>query len=132
MISLDTNVLVRFFTQDDDEQYQKVIQLFANLENTHAKAFIPMLVLLEVNWVLSHLYKIKRQEIIDNLLLLCETEFLVIENINQVKNTLLLAKNNSFDLSDLLIACRCQSANHLPVITFDKKASKHLNFELLD
>lgn len=131
MISLDTNVLVRFFTQDDDEQYQKVVQLFVNLENTHAKAFIPMLVLLEVNWVLSHLYKIKRQEIIDNLLLLCETEFLVIENSNQVKNTLLLAKNNSFDLSDLLIACRCQVANNLPVMTFDKKASKYLNFELL-
>ncbi|STZ07273.1 Uncharacterised protein [Moraxella caprae] len=81
-----------------------------------------MLVLLEVNWVLSHLYKIKRQEIIDNLLLLCDTKFLVVENANHVKNTLLLAKNNTYDLSDLLIACRCQSANNLPVMTFDKKS----------
>lgn len=129
---MDTNILVRFFAQDDDEQFLKVTQLFANLENNNAKAFIPILVLLEVNWVLSHLYKIKRHEIIDNLLLLCDTEFLVIENSNQVKNTLSLAKTNTFDLSDLLIACRCQSANHLPVMTFDKKASKHLGFELLD
>lgn len=132
MISLDTNVLVRFFTQDDDEQFLKVTQLFANLENENTKAFIPMLVLLEVNWVLSHLYKIKRTQIIDNLLLLCETQFLMIENEKQVKTTLLSAKTNSFDLSDLLIACRCQSENHLPVMTFDKKASKHLNFELLN
>lgn len=131
MISLDTNVLVRFLTQDDNKQFQKVLTLFADLENNNEKAFVPLLVLLEVNWVLSHFYQIDRQQIIENLLFLCDAKFLMIENTITVKATLKNAKTTSFDLSDLLIACRCEVAHHLPVMTFDKKASKYPNFELL-
>lgn len=131
MISLDTNVLVRFLVKDDEVQYQTVLDFLMELENTNRHAYIPLLVVLEINWVLSFRYKIARIDIIEQLLELMENPVFCFENQVKLEQVLLLAKNNTFDLSDLLIACRCQVANNLPVMTFDKKASKHLNFELL-
>lgn len=132
MIALDTNILVRFFTKDNPQQLEKVVELFSKLEHENQQAFIPMLVILETNWVLAHFYKIERLQIIDNLLLLFKAEFLSIENSAHLKDILLKAKNNTFDLSDLLIACRCAVSQHLPVMTFDKKASKFEHFQLLE
>ncbi|MFW2178057.1 MULTISPECIES: hypothetical protein [unclassified Moraxella] len=54
-----------------------------------------------------------------------------VENADDVKAMLLQARNNTFDLSDMLIACRCAVENHLPVVTFDKKASKIDKFILM-
>ncbi|OPH39482.1 PIN domain-containing protein [Moraxella equi] len=132
MVSLDTNVLVRFLVKDDENQYQTVLNFLMNLENKNAQAYIPLLVVLEVNWVLSFRYKITRIDIIEQLLELMENPVFCFESQTKLEQVLLSAKNNTYDLSDLLIACRCQSANNLPVMAFDKKASKHLNFELLE
>lgn len=121
MVSLDTNVLVRFLVKDDENQYQTVLNFLMDLENKNAQAHIPLLVVLEVNWVLSFRYKITRIDIIEQLLELMENPVFCFESQTKLEQVLLSAKNNSFDLSDLLIACRCQSANHLPVMTFDKK-----------
>ena len=43
MITIDTNVIVRFLTRDDEVQYQKAYQVFASSE----QIFIPKTVILE-------------------------------------------------------------------------------------
>jgi predicted nucleic-acid-binding protein len=48
MKALDTNILVRFFVQDDVKQANKVIQLFTKAEQYNEPLFIPLLVVLEV------------------------------------------------------------------------------------
>jgi predicted nucleic acid-binding protein len=52
MIAIDTNVLVRLLTRDDEPQFQQAATLFA--EN---KIFIPETVILETEWVLRFAYK---------------------------------------------------------------------------
>ncbi|MFW2178056.1 MULTISPECIES: hypothetical protein [unclassified Moraxella] len=64
MISLDTNILVRLFAKDNPAQLQQVVDLFNQLETNNQQAFIPLLVLLETNWVLGHFYNIERLQII--------------------------------------------------------------------
>lgn len=59
MIAIDTNILVRFLTQDDPEQYQKSIHIFASKE-----LFIPDTVVLETEWVLRFAYKFEPAQII--------------------------------------------------------------------
>lgn len=88
--------------------------------------------ILEINWVLSFRYKITRIDIIEQLLELMENPVFCFESQTKLEQVLLSAKTNTYDLSDLLIACRCQSANRLPVMTFDKKASKYSHFKLLE
>ncbi len=132
MISLDTNVLTRFIVKDDPKQLDKVIGLFYQLEQNNKQAFISMLVLIELNWVLSFSYNMTRDEVIGYLLKIINTPIFAVENKIQVKRILKDAKNNTFDLADLLIACRCEVENNTPIMTFDKKASKFAWFELIN
>lgn len=131
MTSLDTNILVRYLVQDDMAQYRKVTRLLTELESKHQKAFVPLLVLLETNWVLSYSYGLTRTQIIEGFFALLNLPMLVIENQQKFEKILYLAKDTRFDLSDLLIACRCEKDSHLPIMTFDKRASRLTSFELL-
>lgn len=60
MTAIDTNVLVRFLTRDDEQQFQKAVRLFA------ANAvFIPTTVILETEWVLHYAYGFALTAILD-------------------------------------------------------------------
>ena len=58
MIAIDTNILVRLITQDNESQYQLSLELFKSQQ-----IFIPDTVILETEWVLRFAYKIKPKEI---------------------------------------------------------------------
>lgn len=49
MTALDTNVLVRYLAQDDETQFQKILQM---LNRKRAIFFVCDLVLAETDWVL--------------------------------------------------------------------------------
>lgn len=51
MIAVDTNIIVRFLTRDDEEQFRISSQVFLNNE-----VFIPDSVILETEWVLRYAY----------------------------------------------------------------------------
>jgi len=52
MIGLDTNVLVRFLTQNDPDQAARANETIAALAH-EAPAFVPRAVILELVWVLE-------------------------------------------------------------------------------
>lgn len=131
MISLDTNVLVRFLTQDDMSQYLTVAQLLTHLEKDNRQAFVSLLVVIEINWVLGFSYRLERVQIIEALLALMELPMLNFEHSQKLKACLQNARQDTFDLSDLLIALKSSEHDALPVMTFDKKASKAQGFTLL-
>ena len=62
MTALDTNVLVRFLSQDEDTQFRKVLQM---LNRKRATFFVCDLVLAETDWVLRSLYAWSGEEVAD-------------------------------------------------------------------
>jgi predicted nucleic-acid-binding protein len=58
MIAVDTNVIVRLLTRDDEDQFQKSLALFQDQD-----VFIPDTVLLETEWVLRFAYHFNPNEI---------------------------------------------------------------------
>lgn len=116
---------------DDNAQYNKVNTLLSNLEKENKQAFIPSLVILEVIWVLSSSYKVTRSRLIECLSCLLNIDTFNIEHSDELTTLLEFAKSNTFDISDLMIAYRCQIEQNLPVMTFDKKASKFPLFQRL-
>nr|WP_318729138.1 hypothetical protein [Roseofilum sp. Guam] len=52
MVSINTNIVVRILTQDDEQQYQKILDLLQNND-----VFIADTVILETEWVLRFAYK---------------------------------------------------------------------------
>ncbi|MCV6638600.1 type II toxin-antitoxin system VapC family toxin [Candidatus Albibeggiatoa sp. nov. NOAA] len=129
MNAIDTNILARFLMNDDDVQAQKVHQLFKQAEVQHTTLFIPMLVVIELIWVLESAYKIERTNILDAIHDLTHMPTLTFENLPALKNFIITARTSNFDLSDLLIAYSAQTQGYDKVITFDKKASKFELFE---
>ncbi|NJN20064.1 MAG: type II toxin-antitoxin system VapC family toxin [Leptolyngbya sp. RL_3_1] len=55
MIAVDTNVVVRLLTQDDETQSQQSLRLFQD----EVTIFIPTTVILETAWVLRAVYEFK-------------------------------------------------------------------------
>jgi predicted nucleic-acid-binding protein len=59
MIAVDTNIVVRFLTQDDPEQYQKSVHLFSTQD-----IFLADTVMLETEWVLCYAYAYEPAQIL--------------------------------------------------------------------
>lgn len=52
MIAVDTNIVIRFLTRDDEQQYQQAYALFQ-----HYQISIANTVFLETEWVLRYAYE---------------------------------------------------------------------------
>ncbi len=131
MKAIDTNILIRFITKDDEKQAQLVYQLFKKSEENNEKLFVPILVVLEVIWVLQSVYGISNADILSIFSDLLLMPIFLFESEEVVRNFIDSAQNTKFDLSDLLIAHSAYSSDCQPVLTFDKTASKFKYFELL-
>ncbi len=115
MICVDTNVIVRFLTRDDERQYKKSYSIFKSQE-----IFIPDTVILETEWVLKFAYNFKPIEISDAFV-----ELFGLRNIH-LSNPAFIAKaiewhKHGMDFSDALHLSQCQQLEKF--YTFDKKLS---------
>jgi len=62
MVTVDTNVLVRLLTRDQEEEFQRAYRVF----QTHP-VFIPTTVILETEWVLRYAYHFASKQVIGAL-----------------------------------------------------------------
>lgn len=64
MIGLDTNVLIRYLTRDDEPAFQVASDLIRSAELSGESVVIGIAVLLEAEWVLRSCYRLKKDEIL--------------------------------------------------------------------
>lgn len=131
MKAIDTNILIRFLVGDDEMQAKKVYSIFKKAESEKKELFVPLLVVLEMIWVLESLYDISRTEILDSISDLLLMPIFKFNQQSALQQLLHSAQGNKYDLSDLLIAHSAKINGCEAVITFDKKASKFELFELV-
>jgi len=129
--ALDTNVLVRFLVVDDEKQADMVRTLFKKTESKQQKLYVPLLVVLELLWVLAAVYSIPRNKILDALQSMLLMPVLSFDSPVALQDFIHSAKNGKEDLSDLLIAHAAVESGYDTVLTFDKKASEFRRFQLL-
>ena len=131
MKGVDTNILVRFLVSDDKEQSEKVYTLFKQAESEKGLLFVPLLVILELIWVLDSVYEISRAEIVDSVSDLLLMPILKFEHQSALQQFTRFSQKNNHDLSDLIIAYSAKEQGCENVLTFDRKASRSDLFELL-
>ncbi len=125
MTGLDTNVLVRYFTQDDPEQFQGTLTL---LNRKGAKFFVPDIVLIELDWVLGEVYDWSKAEIVETIANLMTVHNLLFENEPRLHRALKAVRQGA-DLSDELIVALCDGSGCKDIATFDKGMIKrHKSF----
>ena len=130
MKGIDTNILIRFLIGDDELQSKRVYNIFKKAESEKKEFFVPLLVILELIWVLESVYEIARTEILDSISELILMPILKFEHQSALQQFTHSAQDNRYDLSDILIANSAKAQGCETVITFDKKASQSNLFEL--
>jgi predicted nucleic-acid-binding protein len=114
MITLDTNIWVRYLTNDDQLQACRALKL---LEQADA-VFLPKTVLLELEWVLRAAYRVKPADIHRSLLQILGLPITVAESAGQVAAALDYYEQG-YDLADALHLASSDTAR--AVYTFDEK-----------
>lgn len=130
MKGIDTNILVRFLIGDDEQQAKKVYNIFKKAESEKDELFVPLLVVLELIWVLESVYEISRADILDSIREFLLLPILRFEHKSVLQQFTLSAQANRYDLADLLIAHSAKMQGCETVLTFNKKVSKFKLFEL--
>src|SRR5262249_18542596 len=120
VIGVDSNVLVRFVTRDDEKQYDQASRFFANANDRGL--FLSIIVLVEVNWTLQRVYKRARKEVLQTLDDLVHTRQFVIEDRDNVVRAIAVARSTRADFSDALIALRNEVEGCAQTATFDRDA----------
>ncbi len=125
MIGLDTNVLVRYLTRDDENQYRATMKL---LSRKAARFFVADLVLIETDWVLSSLYNWSRDEIADAFARLLQVHNLQFEDEDRIRHSLCAIRRGA-DLSDEIMIAMSRSQGCHEFATFDTAIPKrHTKF----
>jgi predicted nucleic-acid-binding protein len=130
MIGLDTNILVRYFAQDDASQSALANKLVASLSKD-VPGFVSLIVLCELVWVLEDAYGMSKSRIVEILTGLMQADELSIENKVAAWAALISFRSATHDFSDALIMeiGKRQGCRH--TVTFDKAAAKAEGFVLL-
>jgi predicted nucleic-acid-binding protein len=84
MIGLDTNVLVRYLTQDDQKQANKANKLIEQPLTDQKPGYITLITLVELVWVLESCYEQSKSEILNVLHAVITTKQLLIEQADIV------------------------------------------------
>ena len=131
MKALDTNILVRFLVQDDDKQCASVNRLLEAAEQESEVLFIPLLVVLELIWVLQSVYQVERREILKAIDSLLQLPVLKFEKQPVLRDFIRQAEQSNGGLADLLIGETSLASGCEAVLTFDKGAAKNQMFQAL-
>jgi predicted nucleic-acid-binding protein len=120
VICLDTNVLVRFLVEDDEQQSAEASRLIERAAESAKPLFVPQIVLCELVWVLSYAYRRRREEIVEVLQQLRRAAQLVIEAPDQVQRAIESYAAGAGDFADYLINERAVAHGCTTVATLDR------------
>lgn len=132
MAALDTNILLRYLINDDVAQSTMAAELIDKAVAQHDTLFIPITVVLELDWVLKKNYgfdKVSRVSVFNHLLSAPEFS---IQYEEAVESALSLFQTDSADFADCLHLSIAHLMNELPLWTFDKKAAQMFGATLLN
>lgn len=115
---IDTNVLVRYFVQDHEEQAQQALALF----NSSKRLMLPDVVVAETYWVMRTTYSIEIAAIVDALNALIKHKHIFCNNKLLELTLHYLQHNKSF--IDAYIAAFAVIHDDGIIVSFDKGIGK--------
>jgi len=131
MIGLDTNILIRYLTQDDPVQSAKAREILERRLTPKNPGFVSVVAVVEAVWVLDRAYGLTAQEIATAIERLLQVEVLTFENEQEVFAAMVALKQGRGSFADALIAELGSRAGCTRTLTFDQKAIRLPGFELV-
>ena len=129
MIGLDTNALVRYLVRDDEAKVAEVEGWLQEAEAADELLHVDVIVLCELVWVLSSVYRYARAEIATAMSQLLESEQISISDRHLVRRALDHFQEERGDFSDYLIGERNLVSGCRVTKTLDKALASSELFE---
>jgi predicted nucleic-acid-binding protein len=131
MIGLDTNVLVRYLTQDDPSQAKKANALIADARAKREKLHLDVVVLCEVVWVLRGAYELDKGAVCGALDGILDAALFSMDDRDVVRDALAAYRAGRGDFADYLVGARNRRAGCNTTATFDRALRGSELFSLL-
>ena len=129
MIGLDTNVLVRYLTQDDPLQSPRATAIIERQLTELEPGFVNLVALVETVWVLRRAYGYSRDAAADEVERLLQIDSLVLSHQAEVFLAMRALKDGVAEFADALIGELNASAGCRHTLTFDRRALRLVGFE---
>jgi predicted nucleic-acid-binding protein len=129
MIGLDTNIIVRYLTQDGPMQSAKAREIVERRLTEEKPGFVSIVAMVETVWVLERAYKLRPHEIVGAVERMLQTDVLVVENEQEVFTAMIALKEGQGSFADAVIAALGARVGCSATLTFDPKALRLPGFE---
>ena len=131
MPALDTNVLVRYLVQDDMAQFAAAKRRIDGCLSEGLSLFVPVTVVLELEWVLRSKFGFAKGDILRALSRLFSATELTLESERALEVALQLLRESTADFADCLHIALAAQAGEQPLWTFDKSTAKVSGAQLM-
>jgi len=131
MIGLDTNILIRYLTQDDPAQSAKATEILERRLTPKNPGFVSVVAMVETVWVLDRAYGLAAHEVATAIERLLQVEVLEVENEQEIFTAMIALKQGRGSFADALIAELGLRVGCTRTLTFDQKAVRLPAFELV-
>jgi predicted nucleic-acid-binding protein len=122
MIGVDTNVLVRYVTQDDAEQSARATALIEGLDEDNP-GFVGIVVLVELHWVLRRAYRVTADDASTVIRKLLESQELMLQDPDVVRRALRQV-TDQVEFPDAVVSELGKRAGCSQTVTFDRRAAQ--------
>jgi predicted nucleic-acid-binding protein len=129
MIGLDTNILVRYLTQDDPIQSPKAREVFERRLTEENPGFVSIVAMVETVWVLERSYGLTTDEIVGAVERVLQTDVLIVENEQEVFTAMTALKEGQGSFADAVIVALGARMGCSCTLTFDQKALRLPGFK---
>ncbi|MFC1790032.1 PIN domain-containing protein [Patescibacteria group bacterium] len=121
-VFIETSVLVRFLTRDDEEKYRDCEIFFEKIGSGELRPYLSSIVVLELIFVLTKLYKFPKKKVLKDVgLLLGLRNLVLVERIKTAKALSLFSKFKA-GYADCLLASQVPLG--VVLVTYDKHFSQ--------
>ncbi len=124
---IDTNLLVRYLTEDDPAKANDVKRLLLKAAQDEVRLLIPSVVIAELVWVLQSFYKLERSEIVPLLNAILHTHGVEVSDKSVVSSAIALYRESAMDFIDAWIVAFAEAAEVRSIYTFDRRHFKGID-----
>jgi predicted nucleic-acid-binding protein len=124
-VAVDTNVLARAVLRDDEVQYQAVWRRFAAVAEAGDEILVPLVVIVELVWVIQESYEFGREQTIEVLRRLLGLPLLRVAHRASVERATDWYEAGPAEFADYLILATSLGEGAETLHTFDRNLLKH-------
>lgn len=117
----DTNLFLRYLTNDVSEQAEQVERLFKRAAQGELSLYVHPLIIAEIIWTLDSHYHMQRDYICDAVVAIINTPGLQVEQADLILSALQWFGEKNIDFIDAFSGAWCLASGIDAAITFDRK-----------